>query len=65
MNKNNNLSEAKNDPFSNFLKQLEKVQKILNLEKPIYQKLQKPDRVLKADLKVKLDNGKVKIFKGQ
>lgn len=52
----------KNDPFGNYLKQLDKVQAILKLDKNIYQKLQKPDRVLKADLKVKMDNGKVKTF---
>ncbi|OHA46037.1 MAG: hypothetical protein A2541_00730 [Candidatus Taylorbacteria bacterium RIFOXYD2_FULL_36_9] len=52
----------KNDPFGNYLKQLEKVQKILQLEKSLYQRLQKPDRVLKAKLKVKMDNGKVKTF---
>ena len=52
----------KNDPFGNYLKQLEKVQKILQLEKSLYQRLQKPDRVLKAKLKVKMDNGKIKIF---
>lgn len=52
-----------NDPFGNYLKQLEKVDKVLKLDKNIYQKLQKPDRVLKADLKVKLDNKKTKVFK--
>ncbi len=52
----------KNDPFGNYLKQLEKVQKILKLDRAIYKKLQKPDRVLKANLKVKMDNGKTKIF---
>ena len=49
-----------NDPFGNYLKQLDKVQSILRLDKSIYQKLQKPDRVLKADLEIKMDDGLVK-----
>lgn len=53
----------KHDPFGNYLKQLNKVQAILNLDKALYQKLQKPDRVLKANLKVKMDNKKTKVFK--
>ncbi|MBU2051855.1 Glu/Leu/Phe/Val dehydrogenase [Patescibacteria group bacterium] len=52
-----------NDPFTNAQKQIDAVAKHLKIDKSTLTKLKTPDRVLKADLKIKLDNGKVQTFK--
>lgn len=53
----------KNNPYQNAVKQLETVAKYLNLQGRILEELKCPKRVIKADLKVKMDNGKYQIFK--
>ena len=53
----------KNDPFLNAQKQIDNVAKYLSLDQKILTRIKQPDRVLKADLKVKMDNGKTRIFK--
>jgi len=53
----------KNDPFLNAQKQIDNVAKFIEIDKRTLAKIKQPDRVLKADLKVKMDNGKTRIFK--
>jgi len=52
------------DPFEGALKQLEKVNKIVNLETNIYEQLKSPHRILEVSIPVKMDNGQIKVFKG-
>jgi len=52
-----------NDPFENARKQIDNVAKYLDIDKKTLAKIKTPDRVLKADLKIKMDNGKTRIFK--
>ncbi len=52
-----------NDPFTNAQKQIDNVSKYLDIDKATLGKLKTPDRVVKATLKVKMDNGKLKEFK--
>ncbi len=49
--------------YKNALKQLDKVAKIINLDKKILAQLSTPDNVFKADLKIKMDSGKISVFK--
>lgn len=51
-----------NDPFENAKKQIDNAAKYLDIDKKTLAKLKTPDRVLKAKLKIKMDNGKTKIF---
>jgi glutamate dehydrogenase/leucine dehydrogenase len=51
------------DPFKNAQRQIDSVAKYLDIDKKTLARLKTPDRVLKADLPVKMDNGKIKIFK--
>jgi len=51
------------NPYKNAIKQLNNVAKYLEIDKSILDKLRTPDKVIKVDLKVKMDNGKYKIFK--
>lgn len=52
------------DAFSGALKQLEKIQKIVNLEENIYEQLKSPQKFLAVSIPVKMDNGKIKVFQG-
>lgn len=52
-----------NDPFENAKKQIDSVTKYLEIDKATLIKIKTPDRILKADLKITMDNGKVKVFK--
>ncbi len=52
------------NPFSNALKQLEKVKKFINLEKNITEQFQSPQKFLEVAIPVHMDNGDVKVFKG-
>lgn len=52
-----------NDPFLNAQKQIDNVARYLSLDQKTLARIKQPDRVLKADLKVKLDNGKTRTFK--
>jgi len=52
-----------NNPYQNAVKQLETVAKYIKIDKKILGQLKSPKRVIKADLKIKLDSGKTAIFK--
>ena len=52
------------DPFENALEQLSRAAKYLNIDQKILKKLQKPNKVHKFEIEVKMDNGKKKKFKG-
>jgi len=51
-----------NNPFQNAMKQLQSAAKKLKIEKKV-KPLQKPDRILQAEISVKMDNGQTKKFK--
>jgi glutamate dehydrogenase/leucine dehydrogenase len=51
------------NPYQNAVKQLETVAKYLKIDKEILGQLKSPKRVIKADLRVKMDDGKTAIFK--
>ena len=52
------------DPFSNALKQIEAVKDTIKLEDNIYAQLQAPKKFLEVNIPVKMDDGKIKLFKG-
>ena len=51
------------NPYKNAVKQLEQIAKILKLDKNTVEKLKFPEKLIKKNLKVKMDNGKTKTFK--
>jgi len=51
-----------NNPFQNAMRQLQTAAKILKIEKKV-KPLQKPDRILQAEIPVVMDNGQTKKFK--
>ena len=51
------------NPYKNAVKQLEDVAKHINLQGSSLEELKTPKKVHRADLKVKMDNGKIKTFK--
>ncbi len=51
------------NPYKNAVKQLEDVAKYIDLKGPSLEELKCPKMVHRADLRVKMDNGKTKIFK--
>lgn len=53
-----------NSPYQNYLKQIKKAKEILNLEENIYEQLKFPKRVIEISIPVKMDSGKLKVFKG-
>ncbi|MFH0840668.1 MAG: Glu/Leu/Phe/Val dehydrogenase [bacterium] len=55
---------TKIDAFDNAMKQLSEVKNIINLDENIFSKLQTPNRVLRVDVPVKMDNGETKVFVG-
>jgi glutamate dehydrogenase/leucine dehydrogenase len=52
------------DPFENYLAQLNQADKVLNLDLSLKAQLQKPQKAIEVNFPVKLDNGKVEIFRG-
>ncbi|KKS79749.1 MAG: Glutamate dehydrogenase [Candidatus Beckwithbacteria bacterium GW2011_GWA2_43_10] len=52
-----------NNLYQNAVKQLETVAKYINLQGRILEELKSPKRVIKADLRIKMDNGKYQTFK--
>lgn len=44
--------------------QLKKIAKIIKLDPEVIKKLEKPDRILKFQIPIKMDNGKIKKFSG-
>lgn len=51
------------NPYKNAVRQLEQVARILKLKPEIVKKLKSPEQLIRADLKVKMDNGQTKTFK--
>lgn len=58
------MSKAVNDPFEGALKQLEKMKKMINLEDNIYEQLKSPHKFLEVAIPVKMDDGKIRVFRG-
>ena len=52
------------DPLKNAQIQLKKAAKIICLDKNTYEILKQPQLILEVNIPVKMDNGKIKIFKG-
>ena len=52
-----------NNPYKNAVKQLETVAKYIEIDKKTLEQLKSPKKVHRADIKVKMDNGKLKTFK--
>lgn len=50
--------------FSNYLSQLEKTKKILNLDENLYEQLKSPVRMLEVNMPIRMDDGRVKMFQG-
>lgn len=55
---------TKSNPFENVMKQLEEVKKIIKLEDDVHTCFMHPQRFLEVSIPVKMDNGKVRVFKG-
>lgn len=52
------------NPFQSYLTQLNQAAKVLKLDQQIIDQLAVPKRLVELNFPVKLDNGKIKIFKG-
>lgn len=52
------------DLFASATKQLEETAKLLDLDENILEILKNPKRILEASIPVKMDSGKIKVFKG-
>ncbi|MFA7208682.1 MAG: Glu/Leu/Phe/Val dehydrogenase [Parcubacteria group bacterium] len=50
--------------YGNFLNSLKIVRNLISLEDNIYNQLLEPKRLLEVNIPVKMDNGKIKVFKG-
>lgn len=50
------------NPFQNAMVQLDSAKKILKLEKSVLTVLKKPQRILQANIKIKMDNDQIKTF---
>jgi len=59
-----NNKEIKNDPFESSLEQLRKAKEVCDFSDNTYEVLKNPQRVIKVSIPVKMDDGKVKVFKG-
>ncbi len=55
---------SNNDPFAGAIQQLDKLKILVNLEDNIYEQLKSPQKFLEVAIPVKMDNGKIKVFKG-
>ena len=51
-------------PFQDALTQLNKTAKIIKLDENILKTLKRPQRILEVNIPVKMDTGKIKVFKG-
>lgn len=58
------MSNEKLNPLINAQKQVLKACEALNLENDVYELLKEPQRIIEVSIPVKMDNGKVKTFKG-
>ena len=55
---------SQHNPYTNVLQKLEQVKKMINLDENSFALLQEPQRILEVNIPVKMDDGKIKIFKG-
>jgi glutamate dehydrogenase/leucine dehydrogenase len=55
---------SKNNPYKTVCDQLKKVSDLIKLDENISAQLQNPDRILEVSIPVKMDNGKIKVFRG-
>lgn len=53
-----------NNPFENYLTQLEKVKTLIDLNNNSYNLLLAPQKILTVNIPVKMDDGKIKVFTG-
>ena len=58
------FSYMESNPFENVLKQLNQVKEIIKIEEDVHTCFLGPQRFLEVSIPVKMDNGKVKVFKG-
>lgn len=58
------MTKVANDPFEGALKQLEKMKKMINLEDNIYEQLKSPHKFLEVSIPIKMDDGKIRVFRG-
>ena len=54
----------KNDAFGNAVKQLENASKVIGLDESLLEILKNPKRILIVNIPVKMDSGKIRVFKG-
>lgn len=59
-----NSENGRLDPFQNATRQLEIVKEIIGLEDNIFEQLKTPQRVIEVFIPVKMDNGRIKVFRG-
>ncbi|HAV11178.1 MAG TPA: glutamate dehydrogenase [Candidatus Moranbacteria bacterium] len=52
------------DPFSNALKQLSEVDKLIKIDRNVLAQLQSPQKFLEVSIPVKMDDGSVRVFVG-
>ena len=52
------------NPFESFISQLEKVRQMVDIDENAFAQLQAPQKILEVSIPVKMDNGKIKVFKG-
>ncbi len=52
------------NPFANATKQLENAARLLNLDDNVLEILKNPKRILEVSIPVKMDSGKIKVFRG-
>ena len=53
-----------NDPFKNYLTQIEKADQVLKLDSAVKEQLKTPQNIIDVDFPVKMDNGETKSFRG-
>lgn len=58
------MSKENLNPLINAQKQVLKACKALNLDNNVYELLKEPQRIIEVSIPVKMDDGKVKVFKG-
>ena len=52
------------NPYEVAVKQLANAAELINLDPGVHDILKNPERVLEVSVPIKLDNGKIKVFKG-
>lgn len=56
--------ENERNPYKNAKKQLANAAKILNLDPDAYEKLRHAERILTVSIPIRMDDGRIKVFKG-